>query len=169
MFSKLCNGRSDLLLHVLPLRFYYNRNLIVRLIRERTFIPPRKSSAKLTRRNPSPNLTRRLAQGVRHSVSIGGYDTPCQFDERCEKPGERDSHQAVPIAVAPHRLITAEVPLGLSPSPQHILTISVRPKLSSRAFWHSVSDTSRQFDEWCEKPGERDSHKPFQSPSRHTD
>ena len=125
-------------------------------------------------------------------------DTSRQFDEWCEKPGERDSHKAVPIAVTPHRLIAAEVPLELSPSPQDILnilqyiqdeqgrcafgtyrnisqklcngrsdlllhvlplTISVRPKLSSRVFWRVVSDTSRKFDEWCKKPGERDSHK----------
>ena len=31
-----------------------------------------------------------------------------------EKSGERDSHKAVPIAVTPHRLIAAEVPLELS-------------------------------------------------------
>ena len=43
-----------------------------------------------------------------------GSDTPCQFDEWCEKPGERDSHKAVPIAVTPHRLIAAEVPFELS-------------------------------------------------------
>ena len=33
----------------------------------------------------------------------------CQFDEWCEKPGERDSHKAVPIAVTPYRLIAAKV------------------------------------------------------------
>ena len=41
-------------------------------------------------------------------------DTSRQFDEWCEEPGERDSHKAVPIAVTPHRLIAAEVPLELS-------------------------------------------------------
>ena len=64
-----------------------------------------------------------LAQGVRHSVPIGGYDTPRQFDKWCEKPDERDSNKAVPIAVTPHRLIAAEVPFELSPSPQDILNI----------------------------------------------
>ena len=49
-----------------------------------------------------------------HRVS----DTLCQFDEWCEKPGERDSHKAVPIAVTPHRLIAAEVPLELPPPNQ---------------------------------------------------
>ena len=48
-------------------------------------------------------------------MSIGGYDTLCQFDEWCEKPGERDSHKAVPIAITPHRLIAAELPFELSP------------------------------------------------------
>ena len=42
-------------------------------------------------------------------------DTLCQFNEWCEKPGERDSHKAVPIDATPHRLIAAEVPLELSP------------------------------------------------------
>ena len=40
-----------------------------------------------------------------------------------EKPGERDSHKAVPIAITPHRLIAAEVPFEMSPSPQDILNI----------------------------------------------
>ena len=40
---------------------------------------------------------------------------PRQFDEWGEKPGERDSHKAVPIAVTPHRLIVAEVPFELAP------------------------------------------------------
>ena len=39
------------------------------------------------------------------------------------------------------------------------LTISVRPKLSSRAFWHKRSGIPCQFDEWYEKPGGRDSRK----------
>ena len=43
-----------------------------------------------------------------------------------EKPGERDSHKAVPIAVTPHRLIAAEVPLELSLSkPNATITLSV--------------------------------------------
>ena len=43
-----------------------------------------------------------------------------------EKPGERDSHKAVPIAVTPHRLIAAEVPLELSPAkPNATTTLSV--------------------------------------------
>ena len=59
---------------------------------------------------------------VWHKVS----DTPCQFGEWCEKPGERDSHKAVPIAVTPHRLIAAEVPLELSLSkPSSTITLSV--------------------------------------------
>ena len=42
------------------------------------------------------------------------------------KPGERDSHKAVPIAVTPHRLIAAEVPLELSlAKPNATITLSV--------------------------------------------
>ena len=53
-------------------------------------------------------------------------DTLCQFDEWREKPGERDSHKAVPIAVTPRRLIAAEVPLELSLSrPSATTTLSV--------------------------------------------
>ena len=47
-------------------------------------------------------------------ASTSPSDTSCQFDEWCEKHGERDSHKAVQIAVTPHRLIAAEVPLELS-------------------------------------------------------
>ena len=53
-------------------------------------------------------------------------DTSRQFDARCEKPGERDSRKAVPIAVTPHRLIAAEVPFELSPAkPSATITLSV--------------------------------------------
>ena len=79
MFSTFCNGRSDLLLHNLPLTIS---------------VRPKLSSQALRRRVPG---------------------TSRQFDEWGEQPGERDSHKAVPIAVTPHRLIAAEVPLELSP------------------------------------------------------
>ena len=46
----------------------------------------------------------------------GYYTTPSAALSHIEKPGERDSHKAVPIAVTPHRLIAAEVPLELSPA-----------------------------------------------------
>ena len=51
----------------------------------------------------------------RRRRSATSNHAPRQFDEQCEKPGERDSHKAVPIAITPHRLIAAEVPLKLSP------------------------------------------------------
>ena len=90
MSPKFCNGRSDLLLHVLPM------TISVR-----------------------PKLSSRAFW---HKVS----DTPRQFDGWGEKHGERDSHKAVPIAVTPHRLIAAEVPLELSFSkPNATITLSV--------------------------------------------
>ena len=119
-----------------------------------------RNPANLACRRPGPDGSRyssRLSASIPENVSSISYFTAAL--SHIEKPGERDSHKAVPIAVTPHRPIAAEVPFAISTSPKGILTISVRPKLSSRAFWHKVSDTSRQFDEWCEEPGERDSHK----------
>ena len=71
------------------------------------------------------------------------------FAHRNKKPGECDSHKAVPIAVTPHRLIAAEVPFELSPrktkypKPNATITLSVatlsvvtllKVKLSTSAF-----------------------------------
>ena len=59
----------------------------------------------------------------RRRRSTTSNHAPSQFDEGREKPGERDSHKAVPITVTPHRLIAAEVPLELSPTNQESVNI----------------------------------------------
>ena len=47
-------------------------------------------------------------------ASTPSSNTSRQFNEWFEKPGERNSHKAVPIAVMPHRLTAAEVPFEIS-------------------------------------------------------
>ena len=75
----------------------------------------RKLTVCLIASNDNFGQTQIVSAAVWHKVS----DTSRQFDERCEKPGERDSHKAVPIAATPHRLIAAEMPLELPPPQQH--------------------------------------------------
>ena len=98
-----------------------------------------------------------------------------------EKPGDRDSHKAVPVAVTPHRLIAAEVSLELSPSyfvkPFHNsvassggedLCISHVTYICSEQIYIHLLDAVLSH---IEKPGERDSHKavPFRHPATPTE
>ena len=96
----------------------------------------------------------------------------------------RHSHKAIPIAVTPHRLIAAEVPLEM----ERLGKIAARPfdpTICSSIFRYPTSNDRCLFGNicimayfriWRNSPRAKSRHpasailtKPFQSPSGHTD
>ena len=74
-----------------------------------------RSPANLACRRPGPDGSRyssRLSASIPENTRIISYFAAAVSHSK--KPDDRDSHKAVPIAVTPHRLIAAEVPLELS-------------------------------------------------------